>query len=157
MPSNRKPYIGSKIIIGQPMTRGEYSVYRGWPIPSDEDPNDAGFLVEYTDGGMANHPRHKGYISWSPKEVFERAYIPMTSIEGLPDFAIRLIAEKVELRERLRKLRAYLETPSYAALDPEDRALLVNQETAMTVYLDVVEKRAVRVRANHTAYTKPLA
>jgi len=34
-------------------------------------------LVEYMDGGgTQNHPNHVGYISWSPKEVFERAYHP---------------------------------------------------------------------------------
>lgn len=32
------------------------------------------YLVEYLDGGRANDSRHAGYISWSPKDVFERAY-----------------------------------------------------------------------------------
>lgn len=67
-------YIGVKEIKATPMTRGKYNTYRGWEIPADEDPGDDGFLVEYLDGGQANHPDHAGYISWSPAGVFERAY-----------------------------------------------------------------------------------
>lgn len=69
-------YIGTKLIDAQPMTRQEYNDYRGWELPSDEDGSDEGFLVEYLDGGQANHPNHAGYISWSPKDVFQRAYRP---------------------------------------------------------------------------------
>lgn len=67
-------YIGVKEIKAQPMNRKEYNDYRGWEVPEDENPNDKGFLVEYLDGGQSNHPSHEGYVSWSPKDVFERAY-----------------------------------------------------------------------------------
>jgi hypothetical protein len=33
-------------------------------------------LVEYVDGGKANTEQYKGYCSWSPLDVFERAYGP---------------------------------------------------------------------------------
>ena len=69
-----KKYIGVKQIKAKPMTRGEYNEYRGWELPSDEDGGDEGLLVEYIDGGKSNHPDHEGYISWSPKSVFEQAY-----------------------------------------------------------------------------------
>ena len=69
-------YIGTKLIRATPMDRAAYNDYRGWELPDDEDGNDPGFLVEYLDGGRANDPRHAGYISWSPKDVFERAYRP---------------------------------------------------------------------------------
>ena len=69
-----KKYIGVKEIKAKPMKRGEYNSYRGWDIPADENPDDEGFIVEYIDGGKANHPAHAGYISWSPAGVFERAY-----------------------------------------------------------------------------------
>lgn len=67
-------YIGTKIIKARPMTRAEYNVYRGWELPADENGEDEGMLVEYIDGGQANHPLHDGYISWSPADVFARAY-----------------------------------------------------------------------------------
>ena len=59
-----KTYIGTKIIEAKPMTRGDYNIFRGWKIPENENPEDGGYLVKYPDG----------YISWSPKEVFEEAY-----------------------------------------------------------------------------------
>ena len=69
-------YIGVKQINAQAMTRKEYNELRGWTVPADENPDDAGYLVEYVDGGQANHPDFAGYISWSPQDVFERAYRP---------------------------------------------------------------------------------
>ena len=73
-------YLGVKEIIAKPMNRLEYNNYRGWELPADENGGDEGYLVEYLDGGQSNHPDHTGYISWSPKDVFERAY---RSIEGM--------------------------------------------------------------------------
>ncbi|MAC32235.1 MAG: hypothetical protein CME38_01355 [Haliea sp.] len=69
-------YIGTKLIQARPMSRQAYNDYRGWELPDDEDGADEGYLVEYLDGGQANHPGHEGYISWSPAGVFERAYRP---------------------------------------------------------------------------------
>ena len=57
-------YIGTKTIEAEPMTRGNYNKYRGWAIPADENPDDEGYLVKYSDG----------YISWSPEKVFNEAY-----------------------------------------------------------------------------------
>lgn len=71
-----KHYIGTKAVKARPMTRGEYNAYRGWTLPANENGADEGYLVEYTDGGKPNHPDHEGYISWSPKEQFEKAYRP---------------------------------------------------------------------------------
>lgn len=69
-----KSYIGVKEIKAKVMNRQEYNDYRGWELPSDEDGSDEGYLDEYLDGGQANHPSHKGYISWSPKKVFDNVY-----------------------------------------------------------------------------------
>ena len=69
-----KKYVGMKIINAKPMTRIEYNMFRGWTLPDNENGEDEGYLVEYTDGGKANTDQYKGYVSWSPKDVFERAY-----------------------------------------------------------------------------------
>lgn len=71
-----KQYIGVKLINAIDMTRAAYNILRGWELPADENGDDAGYLVEYLDGGKANHKDFEGYISWSPKEVFENAYGP---------------------------------------------------------------------------------
>lgn len=68
------PYMGTKIVKAKFMTLGDYNVYRGWVIPKDEDPKTKGYLVEYVDGGKPNHANHAGYISWSSKDVFDKAY-----------------------------------------------------------------------------------
>ena len=73
--------IGTKLIRAEPMTRAQYNTFRGWPLPPDECGEDNGYLVEYLDGGKANVPTHKGYVSWSPQDVFDAAYRPVT---GLP-------------------------------------------------------------------------
>lgn len=73
-------YIGTKLIRAQAMTRLEYNRFRGWQLPADENGDDAGFLVEYLDGGRGNVPTHEGYVSWSPADVFEKAYQPTTGM-----------------------------------------------------------------------------
>ena len=67
-------FVGTKSVLAVPMTRGDYNEYRGWQIPENEDPKEQGYLIEYVDGGKPNDDRHAGYISWSPKDVFERSY-----------------------------------------------------------------------------------
>ncbi len=73
-------YIGTKIINAKPMNRLDYNILRGWELPADENGADDGFLVEYIDGGKANHPDFNGYISWSPADVFDRAYHPVSAM-----------------------------------------------------------------------------
>lgn len=68
-----KKYIGTKLIEAEPMTRGDYNKYRGWTIPADENPADEGYLVRYSDS----------YVSWSPKEVFDKAYLAVDDNENL--------------------------------------------------------------------------
>jgi hypothetical protein len=67
-------YIGTKLVNAKPMTRREYNDFRGWALPDDEDGGDLGMLVEYVDGGKANTEAYEGYVSWSPIEVFNKAY-----------------------------------------------------------------------------------
>lgn len=67
-------HLGTKAVKAVPMTRLEYNELRGWELPSDKNGSDAGYLVEYLDGGQANHADYEGYVSWSPEEVFKSAY-----------------------------------------------------------------------------------
>ena len=86
-----KTYIGTKIIQAMPMTRLAYNEMRDWTLPADENGDDAGYLVEYLDGGRSNHPNHVGYISWSPADVFDRAYRPSTGLTfGMAIEALKL-------------------------------------------------------------------
>jgi hypothetical protein len=76
-------YIGTKILENAiPMTKKEYNDYRKWEMPNDEDPKEPGYLVEYEENpnNPPNHHNHIGYISWSPKEIFEKTYKPMMNM-----------------------------------------------------------------------------
>lgn len=135
-------YIGTKIIQAKPMSRSEYNQYRGWALPADEDRSDEGFLVEYLDGGQSNHPDHKGYISWSPKEVFEQAYVDIgEDISDLPPFHQRLQGEAAELEHRIGKLAIFIESEGFSQLSNEQQSLLVIQINAMHTYLAVLNAR----------------
>lgn len=74
-------YLGVKMINAVPMTRQVYNDFRGWQLPADEDGGDEGYLVEYIDGGKANTQKYAGYVSWSPKNVFDKAY---SAVDGMP-------------------------------------------------------------------------
>lgn len=67
-------FIGTKVVNAKPMNRADYDVLRGWELPTNENGADEGYLVEYTDKVQENCPGYLGYVSWSPKDVFERAY-----------------------------------------------------------------------------------
>ncbi len=59
-----KNYIGVKIVKVEPMTKGDFNRRNGSLSPLLEEDRTPGYLVKYPDG----------YISWSPKVVFEDAY-----------------------------------------------------------------------------------
>ena len=59
-----KKYIGVKMIQATPMNLRDYNKYRGWKVPTNEDPERKGYLVKYEDG----------HESWSPEMVFDKAY-----------------------------------------------------------------------------------
>ena len=62
-----KKYIGSKIIRAEKMDECTYlEKYKGEDVSQRE--TCSGYLVKYPDG----------YLSWSPKEVFESAYREIT-------------------------------------------------------------------------------
>lgn len=79
-----KLYIGTKVLKAKPMTREEYNELRGWTVPADENPDDAGYL---TDNGA-------GHLQWQPKAVFEDAFAPF---DGM-DFGMALAALKQGLK-----------------------------------------------------------
>ncbi|HHL7968821.1 TPA: DUF2829 domain-containing protein [Escherichia coli] len=84
-------HIGVKLINAFPMTRQAYNDFRGWQLPAGENGEDEGYLVEYLDGGKPNTDRFDGYVSWSPKEVFEKAYRPVSGLSfGLAIEALKL-------------------------------------------------------------------
>lgn len=131
-------YSGNKIVNAKPMNRLDYNLLRGWTLPEDENGADDGYLVEYTDGGAPNHPDFLGYISWSPKEQFENAYLSLGTTTDLQSYQVRLLAEQVHLTDRIAKAKAYL-----LKVDKTDQKNidLIDQVNAMQLYSNALAKR----------------
>lgn len=139
-----KTYIGVKIVQAEPCTLGDYNTRRGWQIPANEDPTRAGFFLKYPDG----------YVSWSPREIFNAAYRLVSAEErGLvvgvksnETFYDRLLAESQQLEERFEKLSGYLETDAFRALPDADQSDLKAQYEAMGEYRDILGRRITRLQ-----------
>lgn len=138
-----KKYVGVKLIEAKPMTRGDYNKYRGWTIPEDENPNDEGYLVKYSDN----------YVSWSPKGVFDEAYreyeaneLPQTALGMISnDYKERFKAEYYQAKIRYDKLRNMLVKNEAGTLGFEPSCpitVLDDQLYYMNEYLKSLEIRA---------------
>jgi|GEM_PF-944666 hypothetical protein len=136
-----KGYIGTKIVLALAMTRLAYNQYRGWEVPANEDGNDAGYLVEYTDGGKPNVVGHAGYVSWSPKEQFDGGYIEIGEIGGLDPFRVRLLGERAQLSANLEKLKTFLAGDAVKPLSDRAKGLLVRQLYAQQDLLYILDQR----------------
>lgn len=124
-----KKYIGTKEVSATPAWQIDGTIYpKDGVVPRSMNRKD-GYKVIYEDG----------YESWSPKDVFEKAYKPSETVLD------RLKIERYELRERIEKLEALLgneinEGVKKAGGVPQ-AALLIIQRSHMVNYLDVLETR----------------
>lgn len=149
-------YVGTKVVRGVPMNLGTYNAVRGWTIPENEDPETPGYLVEYTDGGKPNVEGFAGYISWSPKDVFEKAYT-VGAEPRKTTFVERMKVEAEELGERLTKLKTFLLTLDYEALPDIERRELLKQSGGMEDYLWYLQRRLKRAEEKEAAKFKAAA
>ena len=120
-----KKFIGTKVIMAEPMTMTEAQKVLGReikPATAEED----GYLVEYKDG----------YKSWSPKEVFDKAYKPFE------DFKDRLHIELDELEDRLTKLNVALGKDGFREkVGDYQFKLMKEQSLAMAAYKKALGER----------------
>ena len=143
-------YTGVKEILAKPMNRKEYNDYRSWELPADENGDDEGFLVEYVQSETSpnvNHPAHKGYISWSPKDVFEESYIKTNislSLKGkeYEPHQTRVLNELDELISKVNALENFIETGFFKdRLDSEEQQRLKQQLIVMQTYQSILIQR----------------
>lgn len=122
-----KKFIGTKVIMAKPMTMAEAQKVLGRelkPATVEED----GYLVEYKDG----------YMSWSPKSVFEEAYKPFES------FMDRLRIEYNELNDKLGKLNTALQKDDFREkVGDYQYQLMIQQKVGMGIYLSSLEARII--------------
>lgn len=122
-----KKYIGIKQVSATPAWRIGGKVYpKDGVVPRVMNRED-GYKVVYEDG----------YESWSPKEVFEKAY------KSADTFADRLRIEQKDLAEKLENLCKFVESPQFTDVvqDSNQRKLLLKQREYMGEYLNVLNQR----------------
>lgn len=124
-----KKYIGTKQIEAEPMTMGEAyrrGLLHAGRVPSESEKSKDGYYVRY----------ENGYESWSPADVFEKAY------KVADTFLDRLRIERDELHDRYVKEKNYLSSPlAEKQLTPREKGSLAAQVEFMRQYLLCVEER----------------
>ncbi len=99
-----------------------------WPFQQDEKD---GYKVQYEDG----------YTSWSPKDVFEKAYIGIGHVKHLAPHVQRMIGEKAQNDDRLAKLKAFIGTAGFRELSAKSQELLTTQASAMGELSEILAER----------------
>ena len=121
-------YTGTKTIKACPMSLGEAEkvLRRKIDTPAVENREECeGYLVEYEDG----------YRSWSPKEVFDKAYrVSETHVD-------RMIIELHEVEERYLKGRKFSFSQEFHKLSDKKMSLLRKQLDYMENYLTLLSLR----------------
>ena len=123
-----KKYIGTKQIEAEPMTMGEAyekNLLQVGRVPNESEKTKAGYHVKY----------EGGYESWSPAEPFEKAYkVADTPLD-------RMIIEYDELKQKIDKLDAFLDSEKFKTLDEKVKGLLSSQYHIMIAYSIVLSER----------------
>lgn len=123
-----KKYIGAKQIEAEPMTMGQAFI-EGFlqkdKIPSDEEKEQKGFHVKYSNG----------YESWSPEEAFVGTY------KCCDTFIDRLYIELDELKDKSEKLSKFFNTDIFKKLSRTKKALMTAQFNSMSSYIAILEER----------------
>lgn len=113
-----KKYQASISVTAKPMSRQEYNDYRGWTVPADENPSDAGFLVRLS----------SDHESWLPEAEFNAHYFPAeTHVD-------RMLIEKEALDSNIKKLANFAKTPAFGNLAIREQKLMLEQHQAMNDY-----------------------
>ena len=133
-----KKYIGTKQIEAEPMTRGDaWGKHLLREKPSTENFDDEGYHVRYEDE----------YESWSPKDVFEKAYkIAETPVD-------RMQIEAEELNGRYVKLAAFIDSGKMDEVvnDMYNKCLLEMQCCTMFDYIRLLDTRIQRMQGSDGA------
>ena len=86
-------YIGTKVVAAEPMDEVKWAFLKGY-VPQENRP---GYKVRYEDG----------YVSWSPKDVFEQFYRPVTQREATMIFDKRFLEPAKAAQPNTHIVRVY--------------------------------------------------
>lgn len=135
-------YLGVKLIEAEPCSQDQFAGAKNFGDLSklsggiDRD----GYKVVYEDG----------YTSWSPKDVFEKAYREIKTMDDLPQLLNgvipehneRVLDETFELNKKITKLDFFIENSEvFKNLDEDEQVRLIQQVRAMEYYFSVLIER----------------
>jgi hypothetical protein len=137
-----KHYIGTKQVEAEPMSKGEAyekGLLKAGVVPSEEESSIMGYHVRYKDG----------YESWSPKDVFEKAY----KVSETPLDRMRIEGE--ELMDRIARLQLFIHSDKFKELDKTIQTLMRVQLQFMKNYNEALVER-MAIMEDSTAHNKDL-
>ena len=96
-----------------------------------------------------------GYISWSPKDIFEKSYRSIKLLEDLkstkwlkvgdspiPPHQERVVTEMLELDKKITGLDEFIvNNPIYKTLPEDEQVRLIQQTRAMSYYFSILIER----------------
>ena len=124
-----KKYIGTKEIMAEPMNEC-IAVEKGFARPNTDNHEwRSGYHVQYT------NPDGSTYDSWSPKDVFEKAY------QVSDTFLNRMYMELRELEDKLDKLNRFFDSETFNNLPIFETSLLHAQCQVMRSYYYILAAR----------------
>ena len=127
---NLKKYIGTKVVEARPMNEIDAESIGYARENGDNHEWRDGYHVRYT------NPDGSFYDSWSPKDVFEKAYKPCGT------FLDRMLVEQQELKDRVDKLRLFLSIEgSQTEVGSFQFVRMTEQLEAMEAYLNILTRR----------------
>lgn len=121
-----------KTVKAVPMSLSEYSDIMGCKEPEEDA---QGYFVMYEPDGHPNMEGFEGYVSWSPKDTFEKGY------KLSETFTDRLKIEMEDLEVKLKKLEDFLYSDKSDSLEETQKSLMKIQLCAMVTYYGIVSTR----------------
>lgn len=118
-----KLYIGKKIVTAWPAIMCAADGHG----TTDQE----GYSLKYEDG----------YISWSPKDLFEATYVLIEGTQGFLAHHLRVAGDYADLRNNFEKLSLFFGTELFGKLSEAERKLLEEQHVLQGQLLEVLEDR----------------
>lgn len=141
-----KKYIGTKQVEAEPMILGDFVQKTGRnPYGKDienHEETEQGYHVCYEDG----------YESWSPKDVFDRAYnLAETPVD-------RMQIEAGEVNDRYVKLAAFIDSGKMdkVVIDTYNKCLLEMQCCTMFDYMRLLDTRIQRMQGSDSTEVRKM-
>jgi hypothetical protein len=135
-------YMGFKLIEAKPMNLGDYNKFKGWDIPLDEDPLREGYEVKYSDE----------YISWSPREMFESAYLQVGNDNAVTQSLVDDFIVDYEVFTKKNKITIVIATLRNGFTIVESSACVDRRNYDEEIGADICKKRIENQVWNHLGF-----